>query len=308
MGIQALLVAALGALAACQVTPELADVGVRPVLELWPGPVPGESGLLVRPEVVADTGGDGVHRIRFVDRPTLTFYGADEPAANGCCVVVLPGGGYNLLAWNKEGTEVAEWLNTLGVSAVVVKYRVPRRDKGRPHVWPLQDAQRALRITRSRAAEWSIDPDRIGLLGFSAGGHLALAAGTADPGELVYPRVDAADDVSGRADFLIPIYAAYLGKPGGGLEFPEEIRLSRETPPTFMAVTFDDLDRGADAARLFVALKGLGVSSELHVFSEGGHGYGLRDTGHAVNGWPRLCGDWMKASGFLEPRSATSPR
>ncbi len=249
-------------------------------------------------------GKDGVYRIRFVDRPTLMMFPAPKETANGCCVVVLPGGGYNLLAWNKEGTEVAEWLNGLGIAAVVVKYRVPRRDNGTPHPWPLQDAQRAMRMTRSRAAEWSIDPERIGLMGFSAGGHLTLATGTADPHELVYPRIDVRDEVSARPNFLMPIYAAYLDKPTAsgesGLEFPPEIQLAKDTPPTFMAVTFDDEQRGADAARVFVALKKLGVSSELHVFSKGGHGYGLRDTNQPVSGWPRLCADWMKASGFLE--------
>ncbi len=294
MGLPAILVAACGALVASQLVAQPLE------LELWPGPVPDEPRLLERPKEVAEMGEDGVFRIRLVDRPSMTFFPAPKEKANGCCVVVLPGGGYNLLAWNKEGTEVAEWLNRMGVAAVVVKYRVPRRSREEPHPWPLQDAQRAMRMTRSRASEWGIDPGRIGLMGFSAGGHLTLAAGTADADELAYPRIDVAEDVSARPDFLIPIYAAYLDKPDGELEFPKEIQLSKDMPPVFMAVTFDDEQRGSDAARLFVALKKLGVSSELHVFSKGGHGYGLRDIGQPVSGWPRLCGDWLKASGFLE--------
>ena len=294
MRFSAIILAACGVLAALQGASDPSE------LALWPQAVPDEPRLLSRPDEVASMGEDGVLRIRFVARPTLTVFPAPKETANGCCVVVLPGGGYNLLAWNKEGTEVAEWLNGLGITAVVVKYRVPRRDPAAPHPWPLQDVQRAMRMTRSRASEWGIDEERIGLMGFSAGGHLALAAGTADAEALVYPRIDVADEVSARPNFLMPIYAAYLGRPEAGGEFPEEIQPSKDTPPTFMAVTFDDEQRGADAARLFIALKKLGVPSELHVFAEGGHGYGLRDSGQPVSGWPRLCADWMRVSGFLK--------
>ncbi|MFT5732661.1 MAG: acetyl esterase/lipase [Planctomycetota bacterium] len=270
-------------------------------MKLWPGEVPPDPAGLTAPDKVSDTGADGILRIRFVDEPTLTLYPAPKAKANGACVVVLPGGGYNMLAYSHEGTDVAEWLNTLGITAVVVKYRVPRRDPNLPHIWPRQDAQRAMRLTRSHAAEWGIDADRVGLLGFSAGGHLAFATGTAEPLELTYPRNDAADDLSARPDFLVPIYAAYLPDPEGPSVFPPEIQPGKDTPPTFMAVTLDDLNRGADAARMLIELKKYGVSAELHVFAKGGHGYGLRDTGLPVNQWPKLCADWMESSGFLTP-------
>ncbi|QDV09771.1 Acetylxylan esterase precursor [Planctomycetes bacterium Poly30] len=272
-------------------------------MRLWPGAAPSEPEDFEGPSdpaaKTAQVGSGGISRIQFVDEPTLTLYPARGETANGACVVVLPGGGYNILAWIHEGVEVAQWLNTLGVTAVVVKYRVPRRDPEHPHVWPMQDAQRAMRLTRAHAEEWGIDPGRVGLLGFSAGGHLAWATATNDPVKLTYPRVDAADDLSSRPDFLVPIYAAYLHDPDGPRVFPPEIRPGEDTPPTFMAVTLDDLDRGADAARMLIELKKFDVPAELHVFARGGHGYGLRDTGVPVNQWPKLCADWMRASGFL---------
>ena len=272
-------------------------------MRLWPGAAPSEpEGFEAPADPAARTpqlGSGGISRIQFVDEPALTLYPAPKESANGACVVVLPGGGYNILAWEHEGVEVAEWLNSIGVTAVVVKYRVPRRDPEHPHVWPMQDAQRAMRLTRSHADEWGIDAGRVGLLGFSAGGHLAWATATNDPSKLTYPRVDYADELSSRPDFLIPIYAAYLDDPEGPSAFPPEIRPGKGTPPTFMAVTLDDQNRGADAARMLIELKKFEVPAELHVFAKGGHGYGLRATGVPVNQWPKLCADWMKSSGFL---------
>jgi acetyl esterase/lipase len=264
----------------------------RPRLALWPDGPPDEPAGIAKRAVPAETGADGIVRIRFVDEPSITVYRA--PA------VVAPGGGYNILAWNHEGTEVAEWLNSIGVTAVLLEYRVPRRDPERPHAWPLQDAQRAIRLTRENAEAWGVDRDRVGMLGFSAGGHLTFVAGTSF-GERTYEPVDDADELSARPDFLVPIYAAYLADRDDPSKLAPEVKLTEETPPTFMAVTLDDRTRGADAARVLIELKRLGVECELHVFARGGHGYGLGVTGRPVSGWPRLCASWLGEMGLLEP-------
>ncbi|MEM6572351.1 MAG: alpha/beta hydrolase [Planctomycetota bacterium] len=270
-----------------------------PRIPLWPNGAPDEPAGITERARPAATGADGIVRIRYVDAPTVTVYRAPAETANGCCVVVAPGGGYNILAWNHEGTEVAAWLGSIGVTAVLLEYRVPRRDPAEPHRWPLQDAQRAIRLTRKNAAAWGVDPERVGMLGFSAGGHLTMVTGT-HSGEATYERVDDADDLSARPDFLVPIYAAYLADRGDPAKLAPEIRLTRETPPTFMTVTLDDRTRGADAARVLIELQRLGVECELHVFTRGGHGYGMRDTGRPVHGWPKLCAAWLGEMGLLE--------
>ena len=269
------------------------------VLEIWPSAPPDEPAGIGERRRATDTDGEGITRIRFVDTPSLTVYAPPEETSNACCVVVCPGGGYNLLAWTHEGTEVAEWLNSLGVTAAVLQYRVPRRDGARPHPWPLQDVQRALRVVRSRADEWGIDASRVGLLGFSAGGHLTLTAGTHFD-RRTYEAVDELDELSARPDFLVPIYAAYLAHPDDPERLAPELRFSKETPPTFMAVTLDDKTRGVDAARVLIELDRHGVEAELHVYTRGGHGYGMRDRGHPVNSWPDRCADWLRASGWLK--------
>lgn len=276
---------------------------IRPELELWPDGPPGEPDGMEALRTPDQTGPDGaVVRIRFVDTPTLTVHRPPGDNANGCCVVIAPGGGYHLLAWDHEGVAIAEWLNSLGVTAVLLKYRVPRRDPDAPHRWPLQDAQRAIRLTRHHAERWGIDPGRVGMLGFSAGGHLTLATGTHD-GAPTYERVDAADQRSARPDFLVPIYAAYLADRDDPEALAPEIRIGPETPPTFMAVTLDDKTRGVDAARVLIELKRHGVEAELHVFARGGHGYGLQDRGHSVREWPGLCAAWMRELGFLDAKA-----
>ena len=272
--------------------------GPEPVtIKLWPDGAPDEPAGFEPDGPEEELGKDGILRVKFVDDPEMVVYPAPKKSSTGACVVVLPGGGYNILAWNHEGTEVAEWLNSIGITAVVVKYRVPRRDRTKPHPWPLQDARRAMRLTRHRAAEWKVDPNRIGLMGFSAGGHLALTAGTHD-GSRTYEAVDAADDVSPRPNFLMPIYAAYLGDSARPNKLKPEIRLGKDTPPTFMAVTSDDASRAVDAARVYAELHAAGVEAELHIFARGGHGYGMRDSGKPVHGWPKLCGDWLQSTGL----------
>ena len=270
-------------------------------MKLWPREVPGDANFKApapNPNAKATPPKDDTIRLALVTEPTLTLFRAPADKANGAAVVICPGGGYNILAWNKEGTEVAEWLNSLGVTAGVLKYRVPRREKDTPHAAPLQDAQRGIRMMRQHAGEWGIDTKRVGILGFSAGGHLTVMAGT-HWDETTYPKQDAADELSCRPDFMIPIYPAYLGDEKNVGPLSPLVRVTKETPPTFCAVTHDDVLRGANAALFYVELKRAGVPAELHVFTKGGHGYGLRASENPVSHWPQLCGDWLRAMGLL---------
>ncbi len=285
--------------ALCLLVTKLSPAAERPVIELWPGAVPGETGQIDPQKYGPPQSDGGVLRIRCVVEPTITLFRAEADKANGSAVVVCPGGGYNILAWDKEGTEIAEWLNSLGVTAVVLKYRVPRRDGTRPHVAPLQDAQRAIRLVRSHTKPWAVDPGRIGVLGFSAGGHLTVMTGTQWDRQS-YEKVDAADELSCRPDFLVPIYAAYLGSADDSYKLSPLVRVTERTPPTFMAVTYDDKHRAAHAALLLVELKKAGVPAELHVYSRGGHGYGMRPSDNPASNWPQRCEQWMRVSGLLE--------
>ena len=271
-------------------------------MKLWPREVPGEADFKApAPNPNAKPPKDDTIRLALVTEPTLTLFRAPAEKANGAAVIICPGGGYNILAWNKEGTEVAEWLNSLGVTAGVLKYRVPRRDKDTPHTAPLQDAQRGLRLMRQHAGEWDVDVKRVGILGFSAGGHLAVMAGT-HWDETTYPKQDAADELSCRPDFLIPIYPAYLGDEKNAGPLSPLVRVTKETPPTFCAVTHDDVLRGVNAALFYVELKKAGVPAELHIFTKGGHGYGLRPSENPVSHWPQHCEGWLRAMGLLAAR------
>lgn len=271
------------------------------VLKLWPNGAPGEKGDIGEEKTLPDRPGakKKVIRLTNVTEPTMTLYRAPKDKANGCGVVVCPGGGYHILAWDLEGTEICEWFNSFGVTAVLLKYRVPRRDNETPHELPLQDAQRAMRLTRQHAKDWGIDSERLGILGFSAGGHLTVMTGTHwDTSS--YKPIDDADKLSCRPDFMIPIYAAYLGDKKDEHKLSSLVKVTSETPPTFLAVTLDDKMRGVHAALLLVELKKAGVPCELHVYSKGGHGYGLRPSDNPVSGWPKRCEAWMRVSGLLK--------
>jgi len=270
-------------------------------LKLWPGEVPGEADFQPPAGKPAPPRNDGITRLALVTEPTMAVLRAPADKANGAAVLICPGGGYHILAWDLEGTEIAAWLNSLGVTAVVLKYRVPRRDKDVPHTAPLQDAQRALRLVRQNAAQWNVDPQRIGVLGFSAGGHLTVMTGTHwdDP---TYPKQDAADDLSCRPDFLIPIYPAYLADEKQPGPLSPLVRVTKETPPTFIAVTHDDALRGLNAAQFYIELKKANVPAELHIYTKGGHGYGLRPSDNPVSSWPQRCADWLRTQGWLEPK------
>jgi acetyl esterase/lipase len=272
---------------------------------LWPNGAPGEKGDL-GPE--HDTTGpkDGlvagrrVVRIGNVSAPTLTLFQAVEEKNTGAAVVVCPGGGYTILALDLEGTEVCQWLNSAGVNAVLLKYRVPARKGLERYAAPLQDAQRALGMVRYHAAEWHIDPQRIGIMGFSAGGHLSAVASTQNE-KRSYEPVDAADQASCRPNFVMLVYPAYLTRKLGP-DLAPELTVTSNTPPTFLVQTEDDPVHVENSLFYYLALKQAGVPAELHLFANGGHGYGLRESDKAVTSWPKLAEAWMRGQGFLESK------
>ena len=269
--------------------------------DLWPAKPPGESGPVG--EEKAETNKDGILIVSNVSKPTLSVYRPSPDKDTGAAVVICPGGGYSILASDHEGVQVARWLNTIGVTGVVLKYRVPRRGdtpKDVPPPQALMDAQRALGVVRSRAGDLGIDPKRIGILGFSAGGHLAAWAST-NPEKRTYEPVDDADKVDCRPDFTVLVYPAYLLKKGGDGLAPE-IRVGSQSPPTFFAHAGDDPITVESSVQMYLALKRAGVPAELHVYASGGHGFGMNPIGKPVASWPRRCEEWMKARGLLEPR------
>jgi acetyl esterase/lipase len=279
--------------------------GVEPVeIQIWPGDLPAGSIQFDDQKIAEFKAKNSEERIAYVDRATLTPFPAPADTANGCAVVICPGGGYNILAWPKEGLEVAEWFNSIGVTAFVLKYRVPRRGPDNYHWEPMQDVQRAIRVVRRDSKQYNIDPERIGTLGFSAGGHLTVMSGVQYETKC-YDRIDDADDLSCRPNFICPIYCAYLGDNYDDkteAKLGSLVTVTKDTPPTFMAVTWDDKMRGAQSALLFARLRRHDVPAELHAYTKGGHGYGLRPSEDAVSKWPEHLHSWLKASGFLKSK------
>lgn len=275
-----------------------ADEKRSAVIDIWPAEVPGEKGDIGEEQTAPPEGERPVKRISNVSRPTLTIYHAPPEKDTGAAVVVCPGGGYNILAFDLEGEEVANWLNGIGIAAIVLKYRVPRREGQPKHLAPLQDAQRAISIVRSRAVEHEIDPQRIGILGFSAGGHLSAAAST-NFGDRQYEKIDEADEVSCRPDFTVLIYPAYIIEEG---EMAPEISVSSETPPAFMVHAGNDRIGPENSIAYYQALHQHQVPAELHIFPTGGHGFGLRPTEDPATHWPKLCQAWLKQQGMLEKK------
>lgn len=275
-----------------------------PVFALWPDKVPGETNTLGEEKDMTKPGeglvaGKTVIRLGNVATPTLTLYRAPQDKDTGAAVVIFPGGGYNILAWDLEGTEVCDWLNSIGVTGVLLKYRVPKRAGIDKHVPALQDAQRAVGLVRSRAKEFGLDPQRLGVLGFSAGGHLAAAL-SASVGQRTYPTVDDADKISCRPDFSVLIYPAYLTLKDQGEKINPDTAVSSNTPPAFIAMSQDDPVRVESALFYSIALKQSGVPFELHIYPKGGHGYGLRRTENLVTAWPDRAAEWMKSRGLLK--------
>jgi acetyl esterase/lipase len=262
-------------------------------IPLWPGDAPGEKGD-ISAETSKETG--GITRISNVTTPSIQIYRPAPDKDTGAAVLVCPGGGYNILAIDHEGTKMCAWLNSVGVTGVLLKYRVPRRTNLEKHVAPLQDVQRAMGIVRHRAKEWNIDPARIGVMGFSAGGHLCATLST-NFDERTYPSVDDADRESCRPDFAILIYPFYLTLDGEPSKLAPEIRVSEKTPPTFMVMTQDDRVEYAYAYAL--ALKKAKVPAELHIYATAGHGFGLGTNKGPVSTWTKRAEEWLAASGWL---------
>lgn len=267
-----------------------------PPIVLWPNGAPGETGRAAPEHDISSPtnepiAGRPIIRLTDVHNPTITVYRPAPDKDTGAAVVVCPGGGYYILALDLEGTEVCHWLNSIGVTGVLLKYRVPAMSRKAPYAAPLQDIQRAFGIVRHYAAEWKLDPHRIGVLGFSAGGHLAatLSAHTA---ARTYKKVDECDAENCRPDFQLLIY------PGGVVR--KHDRLSPEVvpgsnaPPTFLVMAEDDPVHVENVMAYSMALKKVNVPLELHVYSRGGHGYGLRRTALPITTWPDRAADWMK--------------
>jgi len=286
-----------------------AAVAAEPlVIDLWPGKVPGDAGIAgeersrIHPSPLVGP----TKLITNVTRPTLTVYLPPKGFNTGTAMVICPGGGYWDLYWELEGEEVAAWLNSHGMTGIILKYRVPRRPgdvRGEPAAGPLLDAQRAVSVVRSRAKEWGIDPARIGMVGFSAGGHLAVATATSFEKRL-YERIDAVDDVSCRPDFAVGCYSGYL-KAKDKDEIAAGLRIPAGTPPILLTHATDDSEKvgGSNAehsAFMYIALKRAGVPVELHIFASGNHDFGVRQNEKLPSSWTQLCLNWLRSFGLLK--------
>ncbi len=269
-------------------------------------------------ELLWSQGAPGAKGEKDADKPTLTIHLPPEQKTTGCGVVICPGGGYGHLAIEKEGHEVAAWLNSFGAAGFVLKYR--HRGTGYGHPAPLQDAQRAVRMVRMRAKDWGVDPSRIGILGFSAGGHLASTVGTHFQKDRRAPApTDALSQVSCRPDFMILLYPVIsftkpvchrgsrknlLGSdPDQALvvSLSNELQVTPETPPTFLVHADDDTGVPPENSICFyLALRKAKVQAEMHIYQVGGHGFGLRNQRHPVSSWPIRCADWMRSRGLLD--------
>jgi acetyl esterase/lipase len=277
--------------------------GASEPVALWPNGAPGEKGDIGQERDMTKpndgrVGGKPVVRIGNVIAPTITVYRPAQDNDSGAAVMVCPGGGYQILAMDLEGTEVCQWLNSAGVTALLLKYRVPARKGLERYAAPLQDAQRALGLVRYRAAEWHLDPKRIGILGFSAGGHLSAVASTSFE-KRTYEPVDQADQASCRPDFVMLIYPAYLVRQTGP-DLAPELTVTSNTPPTFLVQAEDDGVHVENSLFYYLALKNAKVPAEMHLFAHGGHGYGLRESDNAVISWPKRAQEWMRGLGVLK--------
>lgn len=267
-------------------------------LPLWPNGAP-EPFTVSGPERNATTptdrivGGRAVIRLTDVSKPTLAVYKPDSSKDTGVAVLVFPGGGYKRLAIDLEGTEVCTWLNSIGITCVLVKYRVPFDGHYPEHVEDLEDAQQAMRITRAHATEWHLDPQRIGALGFSAGAHLAVMLGNHSD----FKRDGAADTpetkIDARPSFVVVIYPGYLSDAPDLSKVAPGVGVGANTPPSFIVQAEDDPVHEENSLLYFQALKMAKVPAELHIFAEGGHGYGMRPTDLPVTHWPALAETWF---------------
>ena len=271
-------------------------------LPLWPGANPEPYNGGAETDITKPTdrlvAGKPLAHLTHIGKPTLAFYPAPASHNTGATVVVFPGGGYRILAYDLEGTEVCTWLNSVGVNCALVKYRVPFEKKFPEDTADIEDAQQAMRITRGHASEWHIDPHRVGVLGFSAGGHLVIVLGN-------HPEFKRANEpaseaaVSARPDFIVAIYPAYIAEMPALTQLAKGIDPSASTPPTFLLQAADDQVHVENVLVYAEALKQVKVPVELHVYAEGGHGYGLRPTDLPVTHWPGLVETWLSTIHIL---------
>jgi len=283
------------------------------VIKVWPDKIPGaiDNRFYQEKTIFVD---NNAPRVSKVTDPTISVYLAPKDKANGTAVIICPGGGYARLSIDHEGYQVAAWLNGIGITAILLKYRLPSdsimQDKS---IGPLQDAQEAIRIARRNAKEWGLNPNKIGIMGFSAGGHLASTASTHFNDKVYEPK----DTTSARPDFSILIYPVItmadnthkgsrenlLGKtPSQDLvnSFSNELQVTKETPPAFLIHATDDNTVPAqNSINYFLALKKNGVPAELHIYEKGGHGFGLGRSNGTESTWPEACKNWLKARGLL---------
>lgn len=274
------------------------------VVELWPGKTPGDVGIKGEEHTLtyqSEILGGPTKLITNVTKPTITVYSPAKEKNTGTAMIICPGGGYHNLFWELEGEEVAAWLNSQGMTGIILKYRCPRRPgdvKGEPPLGPLLDAQRAVSLVRSRAAEWGIDPHKIGLVGFSAGGHLAVATATSFE-KRTYEPLDAIDKVSCRPDFAVACYSGYL-KANDKDEVSAGIRVPKATPPIFLAHTSDDsISNPEHSVIMYLALKRAGIPTELHLYATGEHDFGVRQNDKLPASWTGLCVKWLQSQKLL---------
>jgi acetyl esterase/lipase len=295
---------------ACFLLPALAPLtAAEPlVLNLWPGQPPGDT-LVLPPEAdrTKETdkliAGRRIIKLGNVSVPQLAVHRPPAKRDTGAAVVICPGGGFSILAYDLEGTEVAAWLNSIGVTGIVLKYRVPVRDPARRWLAPVQDAQRAMSLVRSRAAEWGLDPARIGIIGFSAGGATAAYTSLLLE-ERRYEALDGADRFPCRPDFTMLIYTGgFVERGQTTLALPSGLVMRKEAPPMFFVHAFDDGVPVQNALLAAAELKRVGGEAELHVYDTGGHGYGLRPVaGQPVTTWPARAEAWLARRGLLAAR------
>lgn len=254
-------------------------------IKLWPEGAPGQ--MLPHSKATEDfiRTKSGKSTITDIHEPTITVFRPEKP--NGTSVIVAPGGGFVFLSATHEGTQVCEWLNTIGVTGILLKYRTPTRDEAAPHEKPVADAAKAISIVREHAKEWKLNPDRIGLLGFSAGGNLLAHIACDRPAAAALPN------------FGVMIYG------GGFVDYKEPTKLKEgftvpaDAPPMFLACAHDDGQNPTAATVLYLEYKKRNLSAELHLFTKGGHGFGMRDNKQPINAWPQRCAEWMDAMGWL---------
>jgi acetyl esterase/lipase len=283
------------------------QAGEPPVIDVWPGKPAGDDAATIGPETWLDPRpGDKWQKwVTNVTRPTLTVYRPPPDKDNGAAALICPGGGYHALMWDLEGEEPAAWLNSVGVTGFLLKYRCPRRPGEISHLpapGPLKDAQRAVSLVRSKAAAWGIDPRRIGMIGFSAGAHLGGATAT-NFDHRSYDPVDAIDQVSCRPDFGILAYSGYFW-PAAQQRLSPTVRIAAGVPPMFFAQGSEDSCKGSEienSLMFYQALQRAGNSCELHMYAGGDHGFGVRQDGGPCAGWTQVCAEWLGRVGMLRP-------